>query len=127
MTARHRAFAALLASGLAVPEAAKRLKVSERTARRWNASADVQGAIRDAQAETLRLVSARLLVIAGDAVSVLSGAVVAASKRGAPAEVAARISCAALDRLTRIREAVMVEDRLAEIERRLGIHGETRS
>ena len=78
MIPRRRAFAALLAGGVPVLDAAQAVGVSERTARRWTASADVRAAVRRAQDDTAARLAARLSLIASDAVEVIGAAVQAA-------------------------------------------------
>jgi len=124
MTARHRAFAALLAGGTPVRDAAEAVRISERTARRWCAREDVSAEVRRVQdANTARL-AGRLSRIAAEAVEVIAGAVEGAKAPGAPAESAMRIATAAFDRFARFRESAEVEARLRAVEERLGLaHG----
>ncbi len=112
-----------LVSGLSQEQAAASVGVSARTLRRWQADLTFRKAAQDAQTEATGLMVARLHALGSRAVDVLAVALTAAARKGADAERSTRIACAVLDRLSKWHEAHELEDRLAEVERRLAALG----
>jgi len=103
----------LLADGLTTSEAAERLGISERMARRWRASPDVQEALRAVGRESIRRASSALSALLGVAASALRE--VASDQMAPPA---ARVSAAKtiVETALRLREAGELEDRMTALE-----------
>ncbi|MBN2573562.1 MAG: hypothetical protein JXP73_03280 [Deltaproteobacteria bacterium] len=110
-------FVELIASGETMRGAAIELDRSERTLRRWKSATTIKAAIRDRLAEALARARAILSAGAGEAAAALVG-----MAGGTVAAEAARCAAAraVLENATKLGEIAAIEERLAEVESRLG-------
>ncbi|GAP05915.1 phage terminase, small subunit [Anaerolinea thermolimosa] len=115
LTARQKRFIQALLTSKSAREAARQAGVGEKTAYRWLRLPQVQSALAEAEALMMGEVMRRLLGMQGAAADALDEIV---SDRRLPA---ARLQAAKmiLDNLLRLRSAVELETRLAELERKL--------
>jgi hypothetical protein len=109
------ALLAELAAGRTLTDAAATAGISMRTAIRRMQDAGFQRQLRDAQAETIGRAVARLGAASAAAVAVLAS-MLAPDK---PDVIRVRAATGILDQLVRLRSAVELEQRVADLEQRL--------
>lgn len=117
MNTRQRLFVSALFEQPTITAAAAAAGISTRTARTYLHNTEVLAALRDLESAALDAIQRRLVSLSGDAVTALAAALTDAD---AGAGVRVRAADLILQRLLQIREAVGVENRLAELEAMIG-------
>ncbi len=117
MTPRQTAFVGALFQSETIQAAAESIGISTRTARRWLQLPAIRAAILEAEADALAETTRGLLRLSREAVNTLGDTM---TDQDAAAGARIRAADVVLARLLQLREAVGIEDRLAELERLLG-------
>ena len=117
MTPRQQTFITALFEHNTIRAAAESVGVTDRTARRWLSDPEIIAALREAEAGALDAIQRGLTRLAQDAVGALADAL---TDDDAGVSVKVRAADLILQRLLQIREAVGIEERLSELEARLG-------
>lgn len=113
MNTRQRLFVSALFEYPTIAQAATAAGISERTARNYLHNTEVLEAIRETEAAALAATQRRLVKLSQDAVGVLDNAL---NDVTAGQNTRLRAADLILQRLLQIREAVGIEERLAELE-----------
>lgn len=115
ITARQRRLIEALLAGQTVSQACQMAGVGRRTYYRWMKQSHFAAALQDAETELLTVAMRRLFSMQGAAADALADLVSDRRLPGARLQAARTI----LDSVLRLRNAVELEQRLAELERRV--------
>ena len=116
LTARQKRFIQALLTSKSAREAAHKCGIGEKTAYRWLRLPQVQAALAEAEGQILANTMRQLLSMQGAAVDALQALLTNSSLP--PAE-RLRVVQAVLDNALRLRNATTIDQRLAELERRV--------
>jgi hypothetical protein len=119
---QEQRFLELLLSGNSVAEAGRQLGIAERTAYRWNVDPELKAALKEMEGEKLSRAIRMLSVVAGKAVATLA----ANMQADVPAAVQVRAALGILDQVVKLKTALELEERVAQLEQMLvGKEGNT--